>query len=52
MHSRISIARTFLLCGLAAGAFAATPALAQDVPQDAVAEEEYGNAIIVTARRR
>ena len=53
MHSRISIARAFLLCGLAAGAFAATPAVAQDVPQDAVAEEEAeGNAIIVTARRR
>ena len=53
MRSRISIARTFLLCGLAAGAFAATPAIAQDVPQDAVIEEEdEGNAIIVTARRR
>ena len=53
MRSRISIARTFLSCGLAAGAFAATPAIAQDVPQDAVIEEEdEGNAIIVTARRR
>ena len=53
MHSRISIARTFLLCGLAAGAFAAPPAIAQDVPQDAIADEgDEGNAIIVTARRR
>ena len=56
MQSRISIARAFLLSGLAAGAFTATPALAQDATEasssvDPADAADEGNAIIVTARR-
>ncbi|HUQ14398.1 MAG TPA: TonB-dependent receptor [Novosphingobium sp.] len=56
MTTGISFARALLLSGLAAGAFAAQPALAQDATADASpeaeAEEATGGEIIVTARRR
>ena len=53
MSSGISIARAVLLCSIAASAFASQPAFAQASPaEDAVATEDEGNAIIVTARRR
>ena len=55
MHSRITIARALMLCGIAAGTFSITPAQAQDAASSssvAAADEDQGNAIIVTARRR
>ena len=47
MSSRITITRALLLSSLAAGAFAAPPAIAQDA-----AETVDDGTIIVTARRR
>ena len=57
MTTGISIARALLLSGLAAGAFVAPPALAQDAsasssPTASDADEATGGEIIVTARRR
>ena len=55
MHSRITFVRAMMLCGLAAGTFSITPALAQDgdaAASTVAASEDDGNAIIVTARRR
>ena len=56
MHSRTTIARSFLLCGLAAGAFVTPAAMAQDATEASSsvdpADADDGNAIIVTARRR